>query len=316
MEKDYETIFDSFTRRKISEDAEIVDNYQIIGRLANITSPNDKLTKTLFNLPENEYLDALQHDVSIDVTEKKIRGKKVQTHFKLKGGGKILLARPLNEFDRAVLDICISAREEGFKGITRNWLFRMLVGGKSNQYPSPNQETAIIESLERLMSLIEIDFSFTRDAMPKYNDAPARFLSPILPCKILDNAIINGQLATLIKFTDESPLMTIARAKKQILTSPVAMRHISGQSNTPLITMLKSYVIRRVLEIIAHQMTPTITFADIFNRFGIEDADRFKQRDIRKIILKIIDNLKTQGIIKSFETVKKGNAYYSISIRF
>ncbi|MBO4779378.1 MAG: hypothetical protein J5497_01950 [Selenomonadaceae bacterium] len=316
MEKDYQAIFDSFTRKKISEDAEIVNNYQIIGRLTNIISPNDKLIKTLFNLPEHEYLDALQHDVSIDVTEKKIRGKKVQTHFKLKGGGKILLARPLNEFDRAVLDICISAREEGFKAITRNWLFRMLTGGKTNQYPRQNQETAIIESLERLMSLIEIDFSFTREQMPKYNDAPARFLSPILPCKILDNAIINGQLATLIKFTDESPLMTIARAKKQILTSPIALRHISGQNNTPSVISIKSYVVRRVLEIIAHKMTPTITFADIFNRFDIDDNDKSKRQENRKLILKIMDNLKTQGTIKSFEAIKKDKAYYSVSIHF
>ena len=306
MDKTYKTILDSFE----------VEKLQTNTRLENIISPNDKLTRTLFNLPANEYFDALQKGISIAVTETTIRGKKIQTYFKLNGGGFATLKRPLNEFDRAVFDVCNSAREESFFGLTRDSLFRALIGGKTNQHPRPNQATAIVESLERLMTIIKVDFNQTREKIPKYNSVPAQIISPILPCIVLNNVLVNGQLTSLIKFTDESPLITIARAKKQIITSPVSLRDIANQNNTPLVIMIKSYVIRRVLEIIAHKMTPTITFADVFNHCELSDVNRFQQRDARKIILDIMENLKSKGIIKYFEFTKKDGSYYSVTITF
>lgn len=157
MEKISKAILDSFE----------VEKFQTNIRLDSIVSPNDKLTRTLFNLPANEYYDALQKGTSIAVTETTIRGKKIQTHFKLNGGGLAALKRPFNEYDRTIFDICNSAREANFIGITRDSLFRALIGGKTNQYPRPNQAVAILESLKRLMTVIEIDFSQTRNKIPR-----------------------------------------------------------------------------------------------------------------------------------------------------
>ena len=166
------------------------------------------------------------------------------------------------------------------------------------------------------MTIIKIDFNQTREKIPKYNSVPAQIISPILPCIVLNNVLVNGQLTSLIKFTDESPLITIARAKKQIITSPVSLRNITNQNNTPLVIMIKSYVIRRVLEIILHKMTPSITFADVFKHCDLTDATRFQQRDARKIIRDIMKHLQSDGIIKSFETIKKDGSYYSATITF
>ena len=306
MEKISKAILDSFE----------IEKFQTNSRLQNIISPNDKLTKTLFSLPANEYYNALQKGISIAVTETTIRGKKIQTHFKLNGGGFSALKRPLNEFDRAIFDVCISAREEGFFGLTRDSLFRALIGGKTNQHPRPNQATAILESLERLMTIIKIDFNQTREKIPKYNSVPAQIISPILPCIVLNNVLVNGQLTSLIKFTDESPLTKIARAKKQIITSPISLRDIANQKNTPLVIMIKSYVIRRVLEIILHNMTPSITFSDVFKHCDLTNANRWQKQDARKIILGIMENLKSKGVIKSFEFTKKGDTFYSVTITF
>lgn len=305
MEKISKTILDFFE----------IEKFQTNSRLKNIISPNDKLTKTLFSLPADEYYDAIQKGISIAVTEIISRGKKIQTHFKLNGGGFATLKRPLNEFDRAIFDICNSAREEGFFGLTRDSLFRALTGS-GHRSPRPNQATAIIESLKRLMTVIEIDFSQTRDKIPKYNSIKPKLISPILPCIILDNVLVNGQLTSLIKFTDESPLITIARAKKQIITSPISLRDITNQNNTPLVIMIKSYVIRRVLEIILHNMTPSITFADVFKHCDLIDATRKQKQDARNIILGVMENLKSEGIIKSFEFTKKGDTFYSVTITF
>ena len=306
MEKISKTIIDSFE----------IEKFQTNTRLQNVISPNDKLIKTLFNLSTNEYYDAIQNNISIAVTETIISGKKIQTHFKLNGGGFATLKRPFNEYDRAIFDVCISAREEGFFGLTRDSLFRALIGGKTNQHPRPNQATAILESLERLMTIIKIDFNQTREKIPKYNSVPAQIISPILPCIVLNNVLVNGQLTSLIKFTDESPLTKIARAKKQIITSPISLRDIANQKNTPLVIMIKSYVIRRVLEIILHNMTPSITFSDVFKHCDLTNANRWQKQDARKIILGIMENLKSKGIIKSFEFTKKGDTFYSVTITF
>lgn len=303
----YQAILDWFEVEKFKEDIS----------LEKIVSCNDKLTKTVFSLSAEEYFATLQKGISIAVNETTIRGKKIQTHFTLNGGGIATLKRPLNEYDRAIFDVCNSAQAANFIGITRDSLFRALVGGKNrNTRPTPSQAIAIFESLKRLMTVIEIDFSLTRDKMPKYKDVPDKIISPILPCRILHNVLFNGNRTTLIRFTDESPLMKIARVKKQIITSPVSLRDIINQNNTPLVIMIKSYVIRRVFEIIAHNMTPTITFDDLFKHCELSNPSRWQKQDARKIVLSVMNNLQSEGVIKSFEMIKKGDSYYSVNITF
>ena len=317
----YEAILESFTKKTLEgfgDDVEVqVEKFHFNTNVTKLITLNDKLTKTLFSLPADEYYDSLQNGTSIAVNETISRGKKIQSYFTLKSGSFAALRRPLNEFDRAVFDTCNSARAAKFIGITPDSLLRALVGGKNkNTRLSPNQSAAIFESLERLMTIIEIDFSQTCEKIPKYNSAPGKMTAQILPCQILENVLVNGQITTIIEFTDESPLLKIARAKKQLLTYPVSLLNIPRQNNTPLVIMIKSYVIRRVLEIIAHNMTPTITFADVFKHCELSDANRLQQYDARKIILDVMKHLQSDGIIKSFETTKKDGSYYSISLTF
>ncbi|MBQ7079426.1 MAG: hypothetical protein IJM92_07140 [Fibrobacter sp.] len=307
MEKFFKAILDSFEVEKFQENIS----------LDKIVSCNDKLTKNVFSLPADEYFDVLKNGRSIAITEIVSRGKKIQTHFTLNGGGFATFKRPLNEYDRAIFDVCNSAQTANFIGITRDSLFRALVGGKNrNTRPTPSQVAAIFESLKRLMTVIEIDFSFTRDKMPKYKDIPDKIISPILPCRILHNVLVNGQRTTIVRFTDESPLLKIARVKKQIITFPVSLRDVTNQNNTLLVIMIKSYVIRRVFEIVAHNMTPTITFDDLFKHCELIDATRKQKQDARKIVISIMENLKSEGIIKSFALTKKGDSYYSVTITF
>ena len=195
MEKFSKAILDSFEVEKFQENIS----------LDKIVSCNDKLTKTVFCLSAEEYFDVLQKGISVAVTETIMRGKKIQTHFTLNGGGFSALKSPLNEYDRAIFDVCNSAREANFIGITRDSLFRILTGGKNkNTRPTPNQAIAIFESLKRLMTVIEINFSHTREKIPKYKDIPDKIISPILPCRILHNVLFNGQRTTLVRFKNKS----------------------------------------------------------------------------------------------------------------
>ena len=308
MEKISKAIMDSFEVEKFQENIS----------LKKILSCNDKLSKTVFSLSADEYFDVLHNGISVTVTESFSRGKKIQSHFKLNGGGIATLKRPFDEYDRAIFDICNSARESGLIGITRDSLFRILTGGKNrNTRPTAKQANAIIESVKRLMTNIEIDFAQTRDKIPKDSEVPAQIISPILPCRILHNVSVNGQLTSIIKFTDESPLMTIARAKKQLISFPVELRDIPNQNNTIFVIMIKSYLIRRVLEIILHkQLTPIITFDDIFKHCNLINANRWQKQDVRKIVSGILENLKSTNLIRHFEFTKTGDSFYSIALNF
>lgn len=307
--------------------------FQIQKRLKTITSPNDKLVKTLFNLPAADYAGIIKSGGRAKVTEKVIRGKKIQTYFWLKvigvpegekiptrfeveGIGTVNLSRPLDEFDRAIFDVCISAQAENFEGITVDSLFREMTGGKSNNTrPTPEEKSAILESIGKLMlTAITIDFSEPRQKMKKYASAPARLVGTILPCKYLDGVKVNGKTTAIIQFLDESPLLTIARTKRQILSYPVALRCIANQNSTPLVTKINSYVIRRVNEIIQHkELYPTITFENVFKHCGLVEASKWQKQDARKIIFDIMENLKAQGVIRDLEKKKDGRVYYAVS---
>jgi len=310
--------------------------FQIQKRLKTITSPNDKLIKTVFNLPAADYAGIIKSGGRAKVTEKVIRGKKIQTYFWLKvigvpegekiptcfeveGIGTVNLSRPLDEFDRAIFDVCISAQAEEMEFITLDSLFREMTGGKSNNTrPTAKEKSAILESIGKMMlTATKIDFSETREKMKKYASAPSSLFGSILPCKILDGVEVNGKTTAIIQFLDESPLLTIARAKRQILNYPVALRGIPNQNTTPLVTKINGYVIRRVNEIIQHkEMTPTITFNDVFKHCGLVEASKWQRQDARKIIFDVMENLKTQDVIQSFEKKKNGNFYYAISFNF
>lgn len=293
---------------------------QIQSRPKKITTPNDKLTRTLFNLPVEEFTDMIFNGVGNCVTENpKSRTSKVKTKFRLENVGTCELSEPLNEFDRAILDVCVSAQQAGASVITADIIWRMMAGDKSrNTKVRPSQKAAVLASVERLMSLrITVDFSQACAKMKRYSRAGKRLVSTILPCKYVDGVTVNGQPdCAVIYFFDESPLLTIARAKSQLLTYDVSLLDVPNQNNTTPGVRLKSYLVRRVHEIIAHKMTPTITFADVFKKCGLVDANNDKKHKARKFIRDVFEHLKTEGKIRDFELEKIDGIYRAVKFNY
>ena len=133
MEQIYTTILESFTKKTREDfDCEIqIEKFHFNTRVTKLITLNDKLTKILFSLSANEYYDSLQNGTSIAVNEIISRGKKIQSYFKLKSGNLATLKRPLNEFDRAVFDVCNSARAADFRGITPRFALPYLIRRKN-----------------------------------------------------------------------------------------------------------------------------------------------------------------------------------------
>lgn len=282
---------------------------------------NDKLIKYVFDLSEGGTKDILSGEI-FSVTEKKnfkSHGD-ILTAYKILNDTDYSIQRPLNEFDRDVLSVCISEQEEGNWCTTAPIIYRGLTGKVdkgSDAKPSKDQLAAIIDSVKILMSRrIHYDASALCKHM-NYNDGNAIKVNDlILPAWFIESAKINGNDATVIFFERECPLLKLAQAKKQIITYPTQLLDVPGQQNTFMNIMLKNYALRRVLEIISHHMTPTLTFGDVFSKCRIENANQKTKLDARNNLIKFFEHLKAESVIKNFAITKKQNVFYSIKFTY
>lgn len=283
--------------------------------------PNFKLVKVTQQLDQNEYKDIVTGKRTAGIVEKKKHKKKgdIVTTYTVSNVDGYDNTDPLNVFDYAVLSVCASEYDAGNRYTTTAIILRGLIGkvGKAEDgvRPRPEQYQAIINSLKKLMFTgIEIDLSVTNDNL-KYS-GNKKITSTLLPAKIVETGI-NGQVVDdVIYFDRESPLMEIARARKQLLTYDAALLDVPNQNNTPLVIALKNYVITRVLEIKLHNMTPTLTFSDVFEKCRIEDKPNVIKLRVREYVIKFFEYLQNKGEIKSFEITKKKNKFYSVTFTY
>ena len=136
--------------------------------------------------------------------------------------------------------------------------------------------------------------------------------APLLPAAYIDFSAVSGDNDTLIFFTDEPPLLKMAQIKKQLVSYDATLLDMPGQ-NTPMNIASKNYTMLRIQEIILHkQLTPTITFSDVFKKLRIENAHVEIKRRIREYMIAFFEHLKSKNVVKSFEVIKHGNTFYGI----
>ena len=283
---------------------------------------NDKMTKVVFNLSADDYFKLVEQHKSKGVVELKNHKKhgKVKSRFHMQNFSGYSNFIPLDEFDRAVLSVCISNWIEGNFYITIAIIYRGLTGKvnkKSDSKPSSDQIAAIIRSIDKLMfTEFNPDVVESFEQLKYANGDEAKIKkSAILPCYRVE-LTINGQKSDVICFDRESPLFAIANLKKQLLTYNTELLDIPNQNNTILNITLKNYVMRRIQEIKLHKLNPIITFDDIFTKCRIENADNKTKLRVREYIEKFFAHLQTKKQVKSFGLTKKGNAFYSIKFAY
>lgn len=279
---------------------------------------NDKATKILFNIAPEYYAQMIQDNKGYGIVEKKKHKKhgKVKSIFHIFNDHGYTVIVELNEFDRAVLSVCVSEWYAENRYITIPMILRGLTGkvGESAGFRvSKDQLTAILQSIDKLMfTAYDPDII---DAFQKlnYDDGSIEKItkSAILPCYRVERTV-NGQKSDLIYFDRPSPLFTIASLKKQILNYDISLLDVPNQNNTPLVITLKNYSMRRIVEIKQHKMTPTLTLDDIFSKCRIKDDQRKTKEHARNTLDAFFANLQSKGFIKSYEWTKKGNKIYSI----
>ena len=283
--------------------------------------PNVKLIKNITEFDADDYQELIG-GAKGGVIEKRNHKKhgRVATTYKINNADGYDGDSPLTEFDAAVLSACLSEQKIGNDHSTSAIILRALTGKIADGTTTrvfKNQRAEILHSLTKLMqTIIDVDLSETNKALG-YNDGKKqRLRAPILPCKFVTTTI-NGQLVDdVVHFLDESPIMIIAEQRNQILRYDTELLDVLGQNNTPRVITLKNYIMRRIMEIKHHKMTPTRTFADIFKRARISDTAREAKVDARNTVKSFLEHLQAKGVIKSFEIVKRGVSIYGASFAF
>lgn len=302
--------------------AEEIPNHQILPSTVRIEI-NDKIVKVLFR-------KAHEVNGNFGVLAKKSKSKK----SKVNQSGDVLIEYTvstnsgdatviLDEFDRAVLGVCISEQKAGNLYTTVNAIFRALIGevGNVGVRPMTNQSSAIRNSIKKLMGTI-VNFQNLGKSLAElgYIDDASQFkikASSLLPAILLD-CRVNGQMMTdVLYFERESPLLEIAERMNQIVRYPHELLNVPNQNNTPRVIALKNYAMRRICEIKLHkQLTPTITFADVFKKIHIENSPRQVKADARNVLVQLFEHLKAEEFIKDFKLVQERGKFVSIKFSF
>lgn len=312
--KKFFSLVKSYKKPEIHNENDSVQVYPITQRLV----PNFKLCKVVYNLTQKQYDRMAINDKQRKILEKKNFKKygDIVTVYRISNTDDRDNSDPLNEFDYAVYSVCVTYFDKGYHCITFAMIYRALTGKttKDGKGKIPHDlRNAIILSLKKLIgTIIEIEDSSVNSAF-NYDDE-ANKCSSILPAHFLD-AIVNGNDASAVYFDRISPLMEIAKNRKQLLTYDTALLDVPTVRNTFMNTTLKSYVMRRICEIKLHKnLRNIITFRDVFDKCRIDEASRDTKMNAREVIIKLFEHLQAKDFIKSFKVVKKENAFYSIHL--
>ena len=291
--------------------------FQVQSRMKKFIVPCDKLSSHPFDYPAEEYATIITNGEEcecVEGTDKK--GNEVVTPYWLRLVGEYLDTKPLTPFHREVLFAAISAYEQGYCVLTFKSTLNTLTGSikKGNIYSE--QYTAIKAAIDKLaFTRITVDLAPLLKAYPNYKrryTGKAELISTLLPARYIE-AEINGQKTLAVELLGESPLMTIAKMKKQVLTYDATPLAVPNQNHTENVMTIDNYLLRRV-HLIKRGVNPSILLETVYRNCGLENATRKQKWDARKIIAETLNHFKTEGVIKNFEFERRDGSYHSIKI--
>lgn len=287
----------------------------------------DKLKKVIYDATDNSTARAIVEDKkSQTITTLDI---KFSAEFK---------GENLTAFDELVFDICVSAQVEGNEFTTLGIIHRAMGGSKTKI--TAKDKDKILRSIEKLATTwIKFDcdaafkkFKYIESEIPKYEG----YLLPAEYVKFL----VNGQTdSAVIHFIRQAKLLEIAKIKGQFITCDVTLLDVPNIKNTELVLTIKSYLLRRVLQIVgsydkhkkhfrgktkdgkniylkARELEKTILLDTLFAQCGLSDAPKNRKAEYRKTIEKIMNHFKAEKLISDWHFEKESGKFRAIKIEF
>lgn len=269
--------------------------------------PNDKLTKCIFQM-DDEVVKAR----CMNVVEIRNKGSPAKVTTLVTFISELL--EKFDPHDREVALACFSLHANKNLFVTDEQIYRVMIGNSKARLRQAEAKR-IEQSLIRLMgTIVRIDLSGLRKM--KYETNQSELVGAILPAQFLTNVKINNSSRTVVKFLGESPVVTVAKIKSnQLITYETALADVGGR-NSPDLIALKNYVLRRITECKRHrQLTPTITFDDVFQKNELSTKSKAEKKRYRDFLLRCFAEWQSINFISTYEMKKKGTGYHGISFQ-
>ena len=290
-------------------------------------SVNDALTNDIFSLTDEDFQKTIGDGEARQFLEGRTsKHGRIQSSYWLSvlDEGNVNISRPLDEFDRDILDACLSAQSSGNEVITERGIWKFITGNRDAE-PTSALRKEILERIDKLASIrLTVDISHAVKAGFYPSGTTCRIRSTVLPCDVIE-ATVNGQIiSSVIKFRGESPLLSIARSRggkrkqaAQILTYDNRLLKVSNQRWTATTIGISNYIVRRVVTAKNHKNTAkTILFSTLLKHCGLSDAGKWQRQDVRKATKNVMQHLVNVGEIQRFEFVKDGGEFTKITFSF
>ena len=220
----------------------------------------------------------------------------------------------ITPFDREILSIVSTLYAAGNVYQSPQMIFQAMSGNKEKIKLTPDIRAKIIESLRKLRATtIEIDASQEEKAgwVKK-----GKYEGSLLPSERVEVITLNGQkVVDCIHFLRNSPLYDYAEGKKQISRVNIEMLQTPVNNTTENIE-LKFYLLRLIssMKNPKSKIKPVLRYDTIYEYLQVETSDKFKKKDIRDRVKKILSFWVEHGFILSFEEEREGKNITKVKI--
>ena len=289
----------------VTSETEITKGEQSDGKADKRYDPVTKLHQTL---SDPRMYGELGMELNVAGRGEKKKGKKVSNIVALEYVGDdedMKLSRPVSEFDIQVYNAVASLWEAGKHEMTLQEIFNMTMGeGKANA----KQLDRIADSVE-LLRRTRLTADITQEAKAHHLTDPDTG-EPWEQMEIDDflfNALrirmksVNGKVTTGYKIHATPILLRYAKASKQIVSYPVKYLNTkSAGSNTERNVVIRGYLLQRIAQAKGGKMSKTIRCATIYEKAGIDKANRTERKRANKYITDLLNLWVEQGFIRGY----------------
>lgn len=256
-------------------------------------APNDKITISLFNPKKKQWEQG-----KFLINENPNGRERVITPVDMKEMG----LTPFNSFDRIVFNTCYSLMAAGNLATTTDVIFSHMTG--KDRRPTEEMRRKIKDSIIKVSSpWIRVDVESANDA---FHYGKKKIYEGRLLYAKFEQFIINGNTVDDgITFWGKSPLVEIAEIRNQILSFPKELLNVPVSATEETIVM-RGELLRAVMGIVNHGLTPTILFSTVFSSIGYNEMDKQQQQRTRKKAALMMDTWQRVGLFKSYTVEKEG----------
>lgn len=279
--------------------------------------PCDKLSQIIWNWEAEEFAEIICERLKNECVEGKDKfGNEIVTPYWLGNAGDYADLSPLTAFQREILFFIISQQAQGLRTITVTETSDGVTGDERGR----SLYDEIYDAFEKLANRwVKVDLTPLLKARPDYRKRYSgewKLKSPLLPCRFLEHKDKNSR-SVGIELLAESPLMIIAKMKRQVLTYDAEPLAIANQNHTERVTVINNWLLRNVeLRKQGRLDSNKILLKSFYEDIGLADGTKWQLQDAREIAAKFLNHLKEEKVIRGWSWEMDGTTYRAIILDY